>query len=63
MPGWNGLSIAVAQQILSAVQVQIERNADEGCIIATHPNTKQIIRKRTVTKCVETVLQEWMVLK
>jgi hypothetical protein len=63
MAGWNGLSIAVAQRLLSKVEVEVVRNDEEGCIIATHPRTKELLRRGTVTGCVEAVLQEWVTLK
>lgn len=63
MAGWNGLSLVVASRLLSVVDIEVSKNEEEGCIIAVHPQTKAVIRRPSVTGCVEAVLKEWMVLK
>lgn len=61
--GWNGLSLAVATRILSIFQVEICKNEEEGCIVAKHPTSQELIRRTSVTGCVEAVMKEWLVLK
>jgi hypothetical protein len=63
MAGWNGLTISVASRLLSSVGIEIVKNEEEGCIVAKHPTSEEVIRRTSVTACVETVLKEWMVLK
>lgn len=63
MAGWNGLSLSIASRLLATVNIEVAKNEEEGCIIATHPQTKAVIRRPSVTGCVEAVLREWMVLK
>ena len=61
--GWNGLSLGVATRLLGVVGVEILKNEEEGVVVAQHPQTKELIRRPSVTACVETVLKEWVVLK
>lgn len=62
MAGWNGLSITVASRLLSRVGVEIVKNEEEGCIIAKHPSG-EVIRRTSITACVEAVLKDWVTLK
>lgn len=63
MAGWNGLSITVASRLLSTVGVEIVKNEEEGCIVAKHPNGDEVIRRTSITACVEAVLKDWVTLK
>lgn len=63
MAGWNGLSLAVATKLLNAIGVEIAKNEEEGCVVASHPNSDEVIRRTSITACVEAVLRDWVTLK
>lgn len=61
--GWKGMSVAIASQMFSILGIEISKNEEEGCIIARHPNSDEVIRRPSVTGCVEAVMKEWIALK
>lgn len=58
--GKNGLSTQVANKVFEAYKVEFEdRKKEEGCYIAKHPTTGEVIRRATNTDCVKAVIESW----
>lgn len=57
----NSISLETANKLFVGIGVSFVYLADEGSYMAKHDD--KYIRKKTLTNCVISVINDWMVLK